>query len=113
MHEALMLFESIANSKYFVKSALILFLNKIDLFKDKILSGKSPIRDHFPDYTGADKDVEAGQQFFARKFQNLVRDPDKEAYVHFTNATDTSLLDKTMTSVQDKIVQENIHKLMM
>lgn len=108
-----MLFESIANSKYFEKSALILFLNKVDLFREKIANGTSPIRDYFPDYTGADRDVEAGQDFFARKFKNLVRDPNKEAYVHFTNATDTTLLDKTMTSVQDMIVQRNLHKLML
>jgi guanine nucleotide-binding protein subunit alpha len=113
MQEALMLFESIANSKYFEKSALILFLNKIDLFREKVTSGKSPIREHFPDYTGADKDIDAGQDFFARKFKNLVRDPGKEAYVHFTNATDTNLLDKTMKSVQDMIVQRNLHQLML
>jgi len=113
MHEALMLFESIANSKYFEKSALILFLNKIDLFQEKILSGVAPIREQFPDYTGNDRDVEAGKNFFAQKFRNLVRDPGKEAYVHFTNATDTNLLDKTMKSVQDMIVQRNLHQLML
>lgn len=108
-----MLFESIANSKYFENSALILFLNKIDLFRDKVLSGTSPIRAQFPDFTGADRDTEAGQEFFARKFKHLVRDPGKEAYVHFTNATDTNLLDKTMKSVQDMIVQRNLHSLML
>ena len=113
MHEALMLFESIANSKYFEKSAIILFLNKMDLFREKIQSGKAPIKDHFPDYYGDDRDVEAGQEFFAQKFRNLVRDPGKEAYVHYTNATDTNLLDKTMKSVQDMIVQRNLHSLMM
>ena len=113
MHEALMLFESIANSKYFARSALIIFLNKMDIFREKIQSGKAPIRDVFPDYTGDDKDVAAGQEFFARKFKNLVRDPGKEAYVHFTNATDTTLLDKTMKSVQDMIVQRNLHQLML
>lgn len=108
-----MLFESIANSKYFEKSALILFLNKIDLFREKIQTGKAPISAHFPDYTADPLNVEAGQEFFARKFRNLVRDPGKEAYVHFTNATDTNLLDKTMKSVQDMIVQRNLHQLML
>ena len=108
-----MLFESIANSKYFENSALILFLNKIDLFRDKVMSGKAPIRDYFPDYTGADRDLEAGQDFFARKFRALVQDPSKEAYIHYTNATDTNLLDKTMQSVQDMIVQRNLHRLML
>lgn len=113
MQEALMLFESIANSKYFEKSALIIFLNKMDVFRDKISTGSAPIKDWFPDYTGDDRDVAAGQEFFARKFRNLVRDPGKEAYVHYTNATDTTVLDKTMKSVQDMIVQRNLHQLML
>lgn len=108
-----MLFESIANSKYFEHSALIVFLNKIDLFSEKIQSGKSPIRSTFPDYTGNDRDVQAGQQFFAQKFKDLVRNSEKETYIHYTNATDTTLLDKTMKSVQDMIVQKNLNRLMM
>ncbi|KAK4972574.1 hypothetical protein LTR28_012219 [Elasticomyces elasticus] len=113
MHEALMLFESIANSKYFEKSALILFLNKIDIFKDKVESRTSPIKAHFPDYNGAETDVTAGQRFFADKFKNLVRDPSKEVYVHYTNATDTDLLKKTMMSVQDMIVKQNLNQLLL
>lgn len=113
MHEALMLFESIANSKYFEKSGLVLFLNKIDLFKEKVESGRANIVDFFPDYMGPSRNVEAGQKFFADKFKNLVRDSSKEVYVHYTNATDTNLLDKTMKSVQDMIVQRNLHSLML
>lgn len=113
MHEALMLFESISNSKYFERSAFILFLNKIDLFREKISSGMSPISKHFPDYTGKPNDIEAGQTFFAEKFKNLVRAPKKEVYVHYTNATDTDLLKKTMASVQDMIVQRNLNALIL
>lgn len=113
MHEALMLFESIANSKYFEKSGLVLFLNKMDLFTEKVSSGRSRIRDHFPDFSGNERDVVAGQKFFADRFRNLVRDPHKEVYVHYTNATDTNLLEKTMRSVQDMIVQRNLHSLML
>ncbi|KAF2858199.1 G-protein alpha subunit [Piedraia hortae CBS 480.64] len=113
MHEALMLFESISNSRYFAKAALILFLNKIDLFSEKVRSGSSPISRHFPDYSGTDTDVDTAKVFFAQKFRNTVRDPDKEIYVHYTNATDTNLLEKTMKSVQDIIVQRNLHQLML
>ncbi len=108
-----MLFESIANSKYFERSALILFLNKMDILREKMMSGKAPIREYFPDYEGDDKDIVAAQHFFADKFRNLVRVPSKEVYVHYTNATDTSLLDKTMKSVQDMVVQRNLHALML
>ena len=108
-----MLFESIANSAYFEKSALVLFLNKMDLFTDKVCSRQSPIAKYFPDFTGMDGDSYAGSHFFADKFRNLVRSPNKEVYVHFTNATDTNLLDRTMTIVQDTIVQRNLHTLIL
>lgn len=113
MHEALMLFESIANSKYFEKAALILFLNKVDLFREKLLTGSSPINKHFPDYYGKPNDIDAAQEFFANKFRNLVRAPKKELYVHYTTATDTDLLKKTMASVQDMIVQRNLNALIL
>lgn len=53
MYEAFMLFESICNSKWFVNTSMILFLNKVDLFQEKII--KSPITDNFPDYQGKRK----------------------------------------------------------
>lgn len=36
MHEAIQLFDEICNSKWFRSTALVLFLNKSDLFKEKI-----------------------------------------------------------------------------
>src|ERR1700730_9230458 len=100
MQEALMLWESIANSQWFARSALILFLNKMDLFKEKLPS--SPINKHgFTDYTGDQGDWKAGSKRFMYKFRALNRNPQKEIYGHFTNATDTNLLKITMTSVQD------------
>jgi guanine nucleotide-binding protein subunit alpha len=113
MHEALMLFESIANSKYFERSALILFLNKIDLFTEKVRSNMSPISKWFPDYRGKPDDVEAAKVFFADKFTSLVRAQNKVTYVHYTNATDTTLLAITMDSVKDMIVQRNLQNLIL
>lgn len=49
-----MLFESICNSKWFVNTSMILFLNKVDLFKEKIQ--KSEIKEYFPDYRGSNPD---------------------------------------------------------
>lgn len=112
MHEALMLFETISNSKWFERSALILFLNKMDLFREKIESGSSPINRHFPDYNGP-ADVDIAKEYFANQFRRLVAIPGKEPYVHYTNATDTDLLRKTMASVQDMIVQRNLNVLIL
>lgn len=50
MQESLKLFDSICNNKWFTDTSIILFLNKKDLFEDKIK--KSPITICFPEYTG-------------------------------------------------------------
>ncbi|KAK7423143.1 G-Protein alpha subunit [Neonectria punicea] len=112
MNEALMLWESIANSHWFIKSALILFLNKMDLFKEKL--PKSPISNHgFTDYHGPKDDYKSASKYFLDKFRALNRNTDKEIYGHFTNATDTNLLKITMASVQDMIIQRNLKQLIL
>ncbi|KAH0545149.1 hypothetical protein FGG08_000761 [Glutinoglossum americanum] len=75
MQEALMLFESIANSQWFSRSSLILFLNKIDLFREKLLL--SPIPNYFPDYIGDHTDPKLASKFFQTKFKGLNRNPAK------------------------------------
>ncbi|RPA82352.1 guanine nucleotide binding protein, alpha subunit [Ascobolus immersus RN42] len=111
MQEALMLFESICNSQWFIKTSIILFLNKIDLFKAKLAS--SPVKKYFPDYTGDQKSYKQAAEFFAENFRRLNRNPNKDVYVHLTNATDTDLLNKTMRSVQDMILQKNLQSLVL
>ena len=50
MQEALTLFDSICNSRWFIKTSIILFLNKIDRFREKLPI--SPMKNYFPDYEG-------------------------------------------------------------
>lgn len=50
MAESLKLFDSICNSKWFVQTSIILFLNKTDLFREKIT--RSPLSGCFPEYDG-------------------------------------------------------------
>lgn len=50
MMESMKLFDSICNNKWFTDTSIILFLNKKDLFEDKIK--KSPLTICFPEYQG-------------------------------------------------------------
>lgn len=50
MHESLALFETIISYPWFEKASSILFLNKYDLFEEKI--SKSHLMDYFPMYEG-------------------------------------------------------------
>ena len=74
------LFESIMSLTWFKSSSIILFLNKTDLFKEKI--AEKPVSDYFPDYTGAANDFDASSRYFANKFCSLNRTEDREIYVH-------------------------------
>ncbi|KAK2741843.1 hypothetical protein FQN55_008130 [Onygenales sp. PD_40] len=111
MHEAMMLFESLVNGEWFKRKPVILFLNKIDLFKEKLAI--SPVSKHFPDYHGPEGDYEAAAKFFAERFRGITRVPEREIYIHYTNATDTTLLKATMDSVQDMIIQKNLNNLIL
>ncbi|NXL99313.1 GNAI1 protein, partial [Tyrannus savana] len=50
MHESMKLFDSICNNKWFTDTSIILFLNKKDLFEEKIR--KSPLTICYPEYSG-------------------------------------------------------------
>ncbi|VEU21814.1 DEKNAAC102642 [Brettanomyces naardenensis] len=105
MHEAIMLFESLCNSRWFADTPFILFLNKIDLLKDKVR--RSPLRKYFPDYDGKSNDVEGVLQYFEKLFLSL-NHTGKVIYVHRTCATDRKSMEFVLTAVTDMIISENL-----
>lgn len=106
MQESLNLFGSICNSPWFTRTSMILFLNKMDIFKERIQ--KSPINSHFPDFHGPEGDLEMAKTFFKNKFLRLNRSKTKEIYANYTNATDTGLLKIVMASVNDIILSSHM-----
>ncbi len=50
MEESLALFRVILSSDYFRNASVILFLNKTDLFPERLAD--KPLRDVYPDYKG-------------------------------------------------------------
>lgn len=106
MHESMKLFDSICNNKWFIDTSIILFLNKKDLFVDKIK--KSPLTSCFPEYTGANTYDEAGA-YIQMQFENLnSRKGEKEIYSHFTCATDTNNIQFVFDAVTDVIIKNNL-----
>lgn len=70
MTESLVLFDSVVNSRWFVRTSIILFLNKVDLFKEKL--GRSPLGNYFPDYSGGD-DVNRAAKYLLWRFNQVNR----------------------------------------
>lgn len=86
MHESIQLFDEICNSKWFKDTALVLFLNKSDLFKEKI--ERVDLKVGFADYAGGCSFANASL-YLQSKFKSLNRQPNKQIYIHLTCATDT------------------------
>jgi GTPase SAR1 family protein len=107
MHEAIILFDSLCNCRWFVNTPFILFLNKTDLFEEKLR--KSPLKQYFPDYKGDPLNVEEATQHFADMFLSLNRTR-KPMYVHRTCATDTKSMKFVLAAATDVIIQQNLSK---
>jgi len=104
MHEALDLFDEICNSRYFKKTAMILFLNKRDLFYEKIQ--QVPLTVCFPDYRDIN-DYEHGAAYIEAQFLARNKQP-KKIYTHLTCATDTSNIQAVFNAVKDIIVSDSL-----
>ncbi|CAO3616381.1 unnamed protein product [Cunninghamella blakesleeana] len=109
LQEALTLFDSICNSKWFTKTSIILFLNKIDLFAQKL--PKNSLSKYFSDYMGGDN-YELACQYILRRFLSLnTKYEAKQIYSHFTCATDTKQIKFVMAAVSDIITHNTLRNV--
>ncbi|KAJ7064053.1 heterotrimeric G protein alpha subunit 4 [Mycena amicta] len=117
MQDAMTIWDSICHSQWFKQTSIILFLNKDDLFQNKIKT--SPIRTFFPDFEGEAGNASAGREYFKKRFGRLAQkagrtsERQREVYIHTTTATDTELLRVVMAAVEDSILNKNIRALLM
>jgi len=110
MSESLNLFNIVSNSRYFAAASLILFLNKSDLFRQKIKS--KPLTMCFPEYEGKNEYAEAAEyielQFKAQSQRKQRGGKDSGSPVtifsHLTCATDESTVQKLFDDVQHTVV---------
>jgi len=105
--EALELFNYIANLEFFEKTSIILFLNKRDLFEDKIKVypiTDCPALQHFDGDTTSFAET---TEFIRDEFINLNETP-KTIYSHVTCATDKSQVTVVFNSVKDTILKQSL-----
>jgi len=103
MEESLALWDEISNSQWFAKTAFILFLNKLDLFKAKIR--KVDMKVTFPDYTGGCK-KKNGKAYVKKIFLQKVHEKEQsEIFPHFTVAVDTNNVSKIFKGVRTTILK--------
>ncbi|KAF7725293.1 Guanine nucleotide-binding protein alpha-2 subunit [Apophysomyces ossiformis] len=101
MIESLVLFESVINSRWFLRTSIILFLNKIDLFRSKLAN--NPLQRYFPDYGGGDDPIKAAKYILWRF--NQTNRANLNIYPHLTQATDTSNIRLVFVAIKETTLQ--------
>lgn len=100
--ESLELFDHVVNLGYFEISAVVLFLNKTDLFLEKIKV--SPLENYFEEYKGG-SDPEKAKQFILNKYLSL-NEKKRVIYHYFTCATDTKAMEVVLEVVQENFLRK-------
>lgn len=108
MRESLSVFKSILRTKYFIKTPIILFLNKADLFKEKI--AQISIGDFFASAPqGEDgKNFEKAMEFIKKRFMDLNNVEDRNVYPHVTIATNKENVANVFNACKHVIMMKNL-----
>jgi len=118
MHLSLKLFQETVNSQWFRESAIILFLNKRDLFKEKIGVVKTenplkvPLSVCFPKCPMHDEDpYEQGIEYIKKQFLRRIRKRNpQELFIHVTCATDKHIMEEIFITVQKQIIKKALER---
>lgn len=108
------LFKTIISYDCFENTSVILFLNKKDIFEEKIKT--SHIKDYLKEYDGPIKDTKSGKDFILNLFLNVnssSRSSENTFFSHETCATDTENIKFVFNSTRDIILRQNLEETAM
>uniref|UniRef100_A0A1I7W295 Guanine nucleotide-binding protein alpha-6 subunit n=1 Tax=Loa loa TaxID=7209 RepID=A0A1I7W295_LOALO len=107
MMQSYRIFKTIARSDYFKNSSIVLFLNKYDIFQEKIRY--SSLKKCWPEYSG-DNSVEDCTKFLENQFQRCISN--KQKYSAFvTTATDTKNVDLIFSLAVAHTIDQNLKSM--
>eukprot|EP00002_Diphylleia_rotans_P033647 TRINITY_DN7172_c0_g3_i1.p1 TRINITY_DN7172_c0_g3~~TRINITY_DN7172_c0_g3_i1.p1 ORF type:complete len:355 (+),score=71.14 TRINITY_DN7172_c0_g3_i1:58-1122(+) len=104
--ESLQLFKDICENRWFTNTPIILFLNKKDIFQQKIQSGRD-LRIAFPEYDGGSS-FEETARYIEKQFLGFNKHPSREIFVKITCATDTDHMRYALNAVKVIIIQKKL-----
>jgi GTPase SAR1 family protein len=102
MSESIKLFRGVVGNDALHHVAMILFLNKEDLFNEKIK--RSDLRKCFPDYPGEIGDKDQAFEYIKNQFVSLNSNPNRKIYTQVTVATDIEYIRRSMDIVKDIVI---------
>ncbi|XP_061605823.1 guanine nucleotide-binding protein G(o) subunit alpha-like [Phyllopteryx taeniolatus] len=107
LQESRELFASICTNSIFKSTSVILFMNKTDLFQEKILHSGRHLRLYVSTFKGADADVDAAARHITAMFSTC-GGGDRPLFHHFTTATDTANVRVVFQVAMEQIMKQNL-----
>mmetsp|Transcript_18591 Transcript_18591/g.30207 ORF Transcript_18591/g.30207 Transcript_18591/m.30207 type:complete len:338 (+) Transcript_18591:301-1314(+) len=112
MEESLCLFEEVCHMKLFHQTNIILFLNKSDLFEQKLSIDNIKLADWCPEYEG-ENDFKSACLFIKDKFlhrNGVDNRKNSQIFTHITNATDTDHVKFVFNACQNIIIHASLNQ---
>jgi len=112
--EALNLLNSLTRKASFNDVSFILFLNKKDLFKEKVMNGAciGDIREFKNDFVGRPRHYGDALQYFKKKFKEAATHSGKcrleDTFIHVTCATDSDSMKKVLDSTREILLRQSL-----
>ena len=104
-----MLWESVANSRWFQHTTFILLLNKMVMFTELIVSGKL-LGNHPSDFQGTPRNVFEAQEYIKLRFTSMVRS-EKEIDVYCTTSIGGEEA-KITTKAVEKVAAQRAYQIL-
>ncbi|RDX54650.1 G-protein alpha subunit [Lentinus brumalis] len=110
LEDSVLLWKSICSNPLLGKTNLILFLNKIDIFRAKLEAG---IRfgQYIISYGNRPNDYDSTSAYMRRKFGQIHKEYSPQArkfYCHFTEVTNTKATSEVLVNIQEMIIVTNL-----
>jgi guanine nucleotide-binding protein subunit alpha len=107
LNEALASFDSMVNSRWFCCSGVILYLNNITQFQEKILH--SPLSKYFTDYEGG-ADPLSAREYIGYRFVDIMELSilNVKTYTYFVDMSDTNVIRSISCVTRDIIIEQDL-----
>jgi len=108
MVDSIELFKQICNNEWFKDTAMILFLNKKDLFAEKIQEVSIMECPTFGQFTGDTKSYDQTTEYIKEVFEQCNDQTSKQIFTHLTCAVDKNQVEKVFNDIQTVIINASL-----
>ncbi|KAG5761740.1 hypothetical protein H9Q72_010159 [Fusarium xylarioides] len=107
LHEYLLLFDSLVNSRWFTETPFFVILSNVSAFRKKILH--SPLSKWFPQYKGG-SDGDAALKFMKDQFRELAK-AEQSLYIHAADIHSTEVVMASIETIESTSLSKVLKEL--